>query len=296
MTHPSRPRAVTRTVTARESEEGAGFPVRRPFPGHELRMVDPFLLLDEMGPTDWAPGEAVGAPDHPHRGFETVTYMLAGTFRHKDSFGFTGTLRPGDVQWMTAGAGVVHSELPDDEIIRQGGRVHGVQLWVNLPAADKWQQPRYQDTPAERIPEVSGDWGRARVIAGEALGAAAVIQTRIPILYLHLTLLPGGEMTIPVPEEEETAFLYLLAGSGPVDVAGERLGDGQVGVLGDGDGIALACPAEAERPADLLLVAGRPLNEPVARYGPFVMNSQAEIEQAFRDFQEGRMGSIPRQD
>ncbi|NIV81586.1 MAG: pirin family protein, partial [Gemmatimonadetes bacterium] len=184
---------------------------------------------------------------HPHRGFETVTYMLEGTFRHRDSFGFSGTLRPGDVQWMTAGAGVVHSELPDDEIVRRGGRVHGVQLWVNLPAADKWRQPRYQDTPAHWIPEVTGDWGRARIIAGQALGAEAVIQTRIPILYLHMTLVPGGRVELPLPAEE-SAFLYLLAGSGRVEVSGARLEAGQIAVLGEGDSVSPACPTGEERP------------------------------------------------
>ncbi|HKJ72096.1 MAG TPA: pirin family protein [Gammaproteobacteria bacterium] len=288
-------RPLAQRVTAGRTVEGAGFPVRRPFPGHGLQMVDPFLLLDEMGPTDWGPGEAQGAPDHPHRGFETVTYMLDGRFEHRDSFGFSGQLGPGDVQWMTAGAGVVHSEMPEEGLRRDGGRVHGVQLWVNLPAADKWVQPRYQDTPAARIPEVSGEWGRARIIAGEALGASAVIETRIPILYLHLTVEPGGEVAVDVPTDYQ-GFVYPLAGSGDVAVAGERLADGELGLLGDGDRVRLGAPADASAPADCLLLAGRPLGEPVARYGPFVMTTREEIEQAFRDFRDGRMGAIPRQE
>jgi len=287
-------RPLIERVTATRTQEGAGFPVRRPFPGHGLQMVDPFLLLDEMGPKDWAPGEAQGAPDHPHRGFETVTYMLDGRFEHRDSHGFSGQLNPGDVQWMTAGAGVVHSEMPEAGLRRDGGRVHGVQLWVNLPAADKWLPPRYQDTPAERIPEVAGDWGRARLIAGEALGATAVIETRLPILFLHLTLEPGGEVAVDVPADYQ-GFVYPLAGSGELVVGDQRLADGELGLLGEGDRVRLGAPAGAERAADCLLLAGRPLNEPVARYGPFVMTTRAEIEQAFQDFRDGRMGEIPRQ-
>ena len=287
-------RPLHQRVTATQTQEGAGFPVRRPFPGHALAMVDPFLLLDEMGPKDWAPGKAQGAPDHPHRGFETVTYMLDGRFEHRDSFGFSGQLNPGDVQWMTAGAGVVHSEMPDERLRREGGRVHGVQLWVNLPAADKWLQPRYQDTPAERIPAVTGDWGRARIIAGEALGAAAVIETHIPILYLHLTIEPGKEVVVDVPADYQ-GFVYPLAGSGDVAVSGNRLIDGQLGLLGEGGRVRLGVPADSPAAGDCLLLGGRPLGEPVARYGPFVMTTREEIEQAFQDFRDGRMGEIPRQ-
>jgi hypothetical protein len=287
-------RPVARRVTAQQTMEGGGFPVRRPFPGHGLQLVDPFLLLDEMGPKDWPPGEAQGAPDHPHRGFETVTYMLDGRFEHRDSFGFSGQLNPGDVQWMTAGAGVVHSEMPDERLRREGGRVHGIQLWVNLPAADKWLQPRYQDTPAARIPEVEGDWGRARLIAGEALGATAVIETRIPILYLHLTVRPGSEVSVAVPSDYQ-GFVYPLTGSGDVLVGKDRVPDGQLALLGEGNRVRLGSPAESPQSADCLLIAGRPLNEPVARYGPFVMTTRDEIERAFQDFRDGRMGEIPRQ-
>lgn len=286
-------RTVSRTVDAPQTLEGAGFPVRRPFPGAGLQRADPFLLLDEMGPKAWGPGEAKGAPDHPHRGFETVTYMLAGRFEHRDSFGFSGELTPGDVQWMTAGSGVVHSELPEEGFRRTGGTVHGVQLWVNLPVAAKWTQPRYQDIPSNRIPEISEEWGKVRVLAGQLWGTPSPVETHIPILYLHLILAPGSEVSIPVAEDYH-ALTYLLDGSAPVRIGDANLHAGQLGVLGPGDRVTLEGPETGETWAQVLLMAGEPLNEPVARYGPFVMNSTAEIEQALRDFRDGRMGTIPR--
>ncbi len=219
--------------------------------------------------------------------------MLAGRFEHRDSFGFSGTLAPGDVQWMTAGSGVVHSELPEEDFRRAGGTVHGIQLWVNLPAAAKWNRPRYQDIPSKRIPEVTGDWGKARVLAGQLRGAPSPIETHIPILYLHLVLAPGSQVAIPVPEDH-SALANLLAGSGPVRIGGTGLSAGQLGVLGRGNQVTLAGPEAGEPWGQVLLIAGEPLNEPVARYGPFVMNSTAEIEQALRDFRDGRMGTIPR--
>src|SRR4051812_48170299 len=205
------PREPTRVVTAHRQLEGGGFVVRRPLPGAELEMADPFLLIDEMGPVDYAPGAAVGAPDHPHRGFETVTYVLAGEFEHEDSAGHAGKLAAGDVQWMTAGAGVVHSEMPSRELQSSGGRVHGVQLWVNLPRADKMMAPRYQELPGASIPVAETDGGRVRVkvIAGEALGARAAIDTRTPITYLHFTLAPGASVTQPVPASHN-AMAYVL--------------------------------------------------------------------------------------
>src|SRR5262249_52705522 len=170
--------------------EGGGFPVRRPFPKSALSEFDPFLLLDEMGPVNYRPGQAKGAPDHPHRGFETVTYVLAGRMEHKDSQGHSGQLRPGDVQWMTAGAGVGHSEMPEREFLKSGGLMHGFQLWVNLPARDKMMKPRYQEIPGARIPVARSDDGlvTVRVVAGESLGSSAVIETRTPITYLHITV------------------------------------------------------------------------------------------------------------
>src|SRR5436853_4608580 len=179
-------RTVAGVVNSIETLEGGGFLVRRPFPKPSFSEFDPFLLLDEMGPLELAPGEAKGAPDHPHRGFETVTYLLAGDMEHKDSRGHAGRLRAGDVQWMTAGAGVVHSEMPSREFMRAGGRMHGFQLWVNLPQRDKMMNPRYQEISNAQIPQATSLDGlvTVRVIAGEAMGQKAVIETRTPIIYL----------------------------------------------------------------------------------------------------------------
>src|SRR5262245_9738752 len=205
---------VARLVTAHRPTEGAGFVVRRPFPTFGLELVDPCLLIDEMGPVEYAPGEAVGAPDHPHRGFETVTYALEGEFEHEDSAGHKGALRPGDVQWMTAGAGIVHSEEPSVAIREKGGRVHGFQLWVNLPAKDKMMRPRYQEVPAGRIPQAATADGKARVrvIAGEALGARSAIDTRIPIVYQDWTLDDGADVVLPI-EAGERALVYVFRGA-----------------------------------------------------------------------------------
>jgi hypothetical protein len=258
-------------------------------------LVDPFLLLDEMGPVDYAPGKAVGAPDHPHRGFETVTYVLAGEMEHEDSAGHKGGLGPGDVQWMTAGAGVVHSEMPSRRMVERGGRVHGFQIWVNLPARDKMMPPRYQEIPAAQIPEARTADGlaRVRVIAGEALGARAVIETRTPIVYQDWTLAPGALIETGIPEDH-MACVYVFGGQARVGADGRILGDGEFAVLGEGDTVRLACDAGAHGDARLLLLAGVPLREPVARYGPFVMNTEAEIYRAFEDYQAGRMGQIAR--
>jgi len=288
-----RPRPVTQVITAHRQREGAGFIVRRPFPTAGLGLVDPFLMLDEMGPIDYAPGQAVGAPDHPHRGFETVSYILEGELEHEDSVGHRGRLGPGDVQWMTAGAGVIHSEMPSRRVQREGGRVHGFQIWVNLPARDKLMAPRYQEVPAAGIPEGRSADGRARVrvIAGEALGVRAVIDTRTPIVFQDWTLLPGAAVEQPLAADHD-GLVYVFAGA--AEVEGTRVGDGQLARIGAGDVLRLACPADASGPARFLLLAGVPLREPVARYGPFVMNTAAEIEQAVRDYQSGRMGAIAR--
>jgi redox-sensitive bicupin YhaK (pirin superfamily) len=288
-------RKIENVITAQRQLEGGGFVVRRPFPTGGLELVDPFLLLDEMGPADYAPGEAVGAPDHPHRGFETVTYMLEGAFEHEDSAGNRGMIAAGDVQWMTAGRGVVHSEMPSRRIREQGGRVHGFQIWVNLPARDKMMAPRYQEVPAARIPEAASADGlaRVRVIAGEALGVRAVIDTRTPIVYQDWTLQPGALVEQPVPEGQG-AFVYLFEGAAEVGEDARPLRDGQLGLLGPGAGVRLAVPAAAKHGARLLLLAGEPLHEPVARYGPFVMNTRAEILQAMTDFRAGRLGEITR--
>ncbi len=285
-------RETTRIVTAHRQREGAGFIVRRPFPTQGLDLADPFLLLDEMGPVDYGPGEAVGAPDHPHRGFETITYMLEGEFEHEDSAGHRGVLRPGDVQWMTAGAGIVHSEMPSRRIREKGGRVHGFQIWVNLPSKLKMTRPRYQEVSAGKIPEGRSEDGRARVrvIAGEALGARAVIDTHIPIVYQDWTMDAGADVIVALPREQQ-AFVYVFQGAVLAGNEGREVRDGQLALLGEGDAVRLRGAAGGGR---LLLLAGVPIREPVARYGPFVMNTQQELVEAVRDYQSGRMGEITR--
>jgi redox-sensitive bicupin YhaK (pirin superfamily) len=286
-------RPVEQIITAHRQREGGGFIVRRPFPTVGLRMADPFLLLDEMGPVDYGPGEAVGAPDHPHRGFETVTYMLEGEFAHEDSAGHKGVIASGDVQWMTAGRGVVHSEMPSQKVVERGARMHGFQLWVNLPAQDKMIDPRYQEIPGARLPEARSPDGKAhvRVIAGEALGARAVIETRTPIAYHDWTLEPGASVDVPLPPAY-AAYVYVVEGVAQVD--GKVLTSGQFATLGEGQAVRLAVAGEAEQTARLLLLAGAPLREPVVQYGPFVMNTQQQIFEAIRDYQTGRMGEILR--
>lgn len=288
-----RDRSVVAIVNSVATLEGGGFPVRRPFPTKELMQFDPFLLLDHLGPVTWGPGEGIGAPDHPHRGFETVTYLLSGGFQHKDSAGHAGKLKAGDVQWMTAGSGVVHSELPAEEFMRDGGVMHGFQVWVNLPARDKMMKPRYQEIPSAQIPVATSSDGKVsvRVIAGQALGKSAVIETRTPIYYLHYTIQPGGAVTQDIPSGYN-ALVYLISGELKVGKEQKNVHEGQMAQLDDGDTLHLAVASSAAAPADFLLLAGQPLNEPVARYGPFVMNTREQIEQAFRDYQSGRMGSI----
>src|SRR6266567_2877959 len=287
-------RTVAGIVNSIETLEGGGFLVRRPFPKAAFSDFDPFLLLDEMGPMNVGPGEAKGAPDHPHRGFETVTYMLSGEMEHKDSSGHAGQLRSGDVQWMTAGAGVVHAETPSAEFMRTGGRMHGFQLWVNLPQRDKMIKPRYQEIPSSRIPKATSADAlvSVSVIAGEAMGEKAVIETRTPIIYLHYRIEPGGAATQQVPSAYN-AFAYVVEGDGLFGAEGERAGDGQMVLFAqDGDEVRIENPADAKAGLEVLLIAGVPLNEPVARYGPFVMNTEAEIRQAIEDYRLGRMGAI----
>src|SRR4051812_12920914 len=207
-------REVSKIVTAHRQTEGGGFVVRRPFPGADVDSVDPFLLLDEMGPVDYAPGQAVGAPDHPHRGFETVTYILEGEMEHEDSAGHRGVLGPGDVQWMTAAAGIIHSEEPTAKMRASGGRAHGFQIWVNLPARLKMMQPRYQELPATRIPRAATEDGRARVtlVAGEALGVRAAIETQTPIVYQDWSLDEGADVTLPLAADHRV-LAYVFEGS-----------------------------------------------------------------------------------
>lgn len=285
-------RSVSGIITSIETLEGEGFLVHRPFPTYALADYDPFLLLDEMGPKNLAAGEAKGAPDHPHRGFETVTYMLEGRMQHKDSKGNAGKLTPGDVQWMTAGAGVVHSEMPEPEFARQGGTLHGFQLWVNLPKRDKMTQPRYQEIPAAKIPVATSADGlvKVRVIAGESLGVRAVIETRTPIMYLHFTLQPGASL-IQRMESSYNGFAYVISGNGLFGVDKEKATRGQM-VMFERDGEQVLIDNNEDEELEVLLIAGVPLNEPVARYGPFVMNTREEIYQAVEDYRNGVMGEI----
>jgi len=287
-------RTVAGIVNSIETLEGGGFLVHRPFPQASFSDFDPFLLLDEMGPMDVAPGQAKGAPDHPHRGFETVTYMLSGEMEHKDSGGHAGRLKSGDVQWMTAGAGVIHAEMPSKEFLRTGGRMHGFQLWVNLPQRDKMIKPRYQDISSSQIPKATSADGLVwvSVIAGEAMGQKAVIETRTPIIYLHYQVKPGGIAVQRIPKDYN-AFAYIVEGAGLFGTEGERGGEGQMVLFApDGDEVRIENPSDAKATLEVLLIAGVPLNEPIARYGPFVMNTQAEIRQAFEDYSQGRMGTI----
>jgi redox-sensitive bicupin YhaK (pirin superfamily) len=272
-------REVAMIVPTRTVMEGGGFPVRRPAAMGSL--MSPFLLLDEMGPVDWAPGEAIGAPEHPHRGFETVTYMLEGRMKHGDNAGNHGDLNPGDVQWMTAGRGVIHEELPHPDFLESGGVMHGFQIWVNLPAAHKMMAPRYQDIPAAEIPTVEMDGVWARVIAGECLGVSAVIDTMIPISYIHVKMEAGHNLTQRV-EAGLNGMIYVFGGS--IKIGDKTVLDGQLALLSDGDEIEILSEEESQ----FLILAGPEIDEPIARYGPFVMNTDAEIRTAIMDFQTGR--------
>ena len=283
-------RGVAKVYTAPRTHDGDGVDLRRAFPGRGISEFDPFLLLDEMGPVTYTPGTARGFPPHPHRGFETVTYLLSGEMQHRDSWGNHGVLRPGDVQWMTAGSGLVHSEMPGPELVRDGGTLHGFQLWINLPKEHKMASPRYQDTPSARIPLARSADGSvsAKVIAGEALGVKGVIDTRIPILYLHFTLEPGAQHVQTVPPTEN-ALAYVLSGRG--EFGGEPVGAGQV-VIFDRAAGAIGFSNTGTEALSFLLIAAEPIGEPVARYGPFVMNTRQELEEAIDDFQNGRMGTL----
>ena len=288
----TRSRSVAKVVPSLRTLEGGGVEIHRAFPIPQLEDIDPFLLLDHMGPIRIAPGENTGFPDHPHRGFETVTYLLEGQMEHKDSFGNRGFLNPGDVQWMTAGSGLVHSEMPGRDLVRTGGRLEGFQLWVNLPRRDKMTPPHYQELKSAEIPRArSADGGvEVRVIAGEALGTRGAIESRTPILYLHLTLSPGAQHIQPIPKSFH-AFAYVIRGQAKFGGAADLAGADRVVVFSrDGEDIAIANPAD--EPVDLLLIAGEPIGEPVARYGPFVMNTREELAEAFQDFRNGKMGAI----
>lgn len=291
-------RGVQQVVQAQKFLEGAGFQVRRPFPGVDLSLADPFLLLDHMGAVEYGPGEAKGAPWHPHRGFETVTYMIDGAMQHTDSIGGGGVITDGATQWMTAGAGILHNELPPQEMIDKGGLFHGVQLWVNLPKSAKFTPPRYQDIDATDAKLLSSNDGGAlvRVIAGDLAGHHGPGSTFTPITYLHATVSAGARLDLPWPAEFN-AMVYVLSGRGSIGSEQRPLDEGQLGVYGAGSAITLRAadsqPQASGNRWEVLVLGGLPIHEPVARYGPFVMNTRAEIVQAVEDYQAGRLGTIP---
>jgi redox-sensitive bicupin YhaK (pirin superfamily) len=288
------PRSVT---TAPSGYEGEGFPVRRAFAGVRMSDLDPFIHMDQMGEVDYGPGEPRGTSWHPHRGFETVTYMIDGVMQHRDSTGGGGVITDGATQWMTAGGGILHIERPPEALVASGGLFHGIQLWVNLPASAKWVPPRYQDIGADKVALLSSPDGGAlvRVIAGEVAGHAGPGVTHTPIALVHATVSPGARLDLPW-DPSFNALVYGLAGRGTVGEEGVAFQRGQLAVLGAGDRIVVAAAEAQDRhsPAlDVLVLGGRPIGEPVVHYGPFVMNTEDEIRQALADFQAGRMGRIP---
>jgi quercetin 2,3-dioxygenase len=290
-------RPVLAVTTAPSAYEGEGFPVRRAFAGIDLRQLDPFIHMDQMGEVEYAPGEPKGTSWHPHRGFETVTYMIDGTFRHHDSNGGGGLITNGDTQWMTAGGGILHIEEPPEEMVLSGGLFHGFQLWVNLPARMKMTTPRYQDIRAGQVALLSSPDGGAlvRVIAGEVAGHSGPGVTHTPITLLHATLEPGAQLRLPW-RPDFNALGYVLAGAGTVGQAQRPVRAGQMAVFGAGDAITFAASPRAQGPSeglDVLVLGGQPIREPVAAYGPFVMNTRDELVKAFEDYQAGRLGTIP---
>ncbi len=293
----TRIRPVKSVTDAPSALEGEGFPVHRAFAGVPSADLDPFIHMDQMGEVEYAPGEPKGTPWHPHRGFETVTYMIDGTFQHQDSIGGGGLITDGSTQWMTAGSGILHIERPPEQLIASGGLFHGIQLWVNLPAADKWIDPRYQGIEADNVLLLTTPDGGAlvRVIAGDVAGHDGPGSTHTPISLAHATIEPGAELVLPWPAEFN-ALVYALSGSGSVGAEARPFRSGQLAVFGAGDALVLRADAsqESRHPAlDVLILGGRPIGEPVYAYGPFVMNTRAEIAQAFEDFEAGKLGAVP---
>ena len=293
----ARERPVRSVTVAPHGLEGEGFPVRRAFAGVALEDLDPFIHLDQMGEVEYAPGEAKGTPWHPHRGFETVTYMIDGVFEHADSNGGGGVITNGDTQWMTAGAGILHIEKPPDYLVRSGGLFHGFQLWVNLPADQKWAAPRYQDIRASEVSLSSSPDGGAliRVIAGDVAGQAGPGSTYSPMTLVHATLNPGARLSLPW-RPDYNALIYVMNGDGTVGTDARPVGMGQLAVLGAGDSLTVTAANQQESRSptmDVLILGGSPIREPVAWMGPFVMNTREEVMQAVADYQAGRLGSIP---
>ena len=293
----TRQRPVRSVTVAPRGFEGEGFPVRRAFAGVDMADLDPFVHLDQMGEVEYAPGEPKGTPWHPHRGFETVTYIIDGTFEHNDSNGGGGVITNGDTQWMTAGAGILHIEKPPEALVVSGGLFHGFQLWVNLPAALKWSPPRYQDLRANEVALLASSDGGAllRVIAGEIGGHSGPGSTYSPMTLVHATMSPGFQLSLPW-RADYNALAYVMAGQGTVGADRRPIATGQLAVFGPGDAVTLAADViqESRHPSlDVLLLGGRPIREPVAWMGPIVMNTREEVMQAFADYQAGRLGSIP---
>lgn len=293
----TRERSVRSITTAPRGFEGEGFPVRRAFAGVDLADLDPFIHLDQMGEVHYAPGEPKGTPWHPHRGFETVTYMIDGIMDHQDSEGGGGSITDGDTQWMTAGSGLLHIETPPEHLVMSGGLFHGFQLWVNLPAKDKFIPPRYQDLRSSEVVLLTSHDGGAliRLIAGELEGNRGPGDTHTPIVMLHVTLSPGAQLQLPW-RTDFNALAYVMNGAGMVGLSRHAVQTGQLAVFGGGDSITLAAAESQESRSpdlDVLVLGGRPIGEPVAWHGPFVMNTHAELAQAFADYQAGRLGRIP---
>jgi quercetin 2,3-dioxygenase len=291
------PRPVRSITTGPRGYEGEGFPVVRAFAGVSAAALDPFVHMDQMGEVEYEPGEPRGTDWHPHRGFETVTYMLDGRFAHQDSHGGGGLITDGATQWMTAGSGILHIETPPAELVESGGTFHGIQLWVNLPRKDKFATPRYQAIEGGQVGLLSSDDGGAlvRIIAGEVDGHQGPGSTHTPITLAHATIQPGARLDLPW-NRNFNGLVYVLAGEGAVGPLGQPIRHGQLAVMGQGDRIAVSAAAtqDARTPAmEVLLLGGKPIREPVFHYGPFVMNSKAELVEAFEDYNAGKFGIIP---
>jgi redox-sensitive bicupin YhaK (pirin superfamily) len=290
-------RPVKQVTTAPSSYEGEGFPVRRTMAGISYRDLDPFIMMDQMGEVEYAPGEPKGTSWHPHRGFETVTYIIDGAFQHQDSHGGGGFITDGATQWMTAGGGILHIETPPAELVESGGTFHGVQLWVNLPSKDKMTDPAYQNLEGRDVTLLASDDGGAlvRVIAGDVAGHKGPGSTRTPISFVHATVAPGASLSLPW-EPTYNALVYVLAGTGRVGVEGRPVHTGQTVVFGAGDHLTVAADDKQESrygALEVLVLGGEPLGEPVAQYGPFVMNPREELAQAVEDYRAGRLGIVP---
>ena len=290
-------RPVRQVTTAPAGYEGEGFPVRRAFAGVDLALLDPFIHLDQIGEVEYAPGEPKGTPWHPHRGFETATYMMDGVLRHQDSTGGGGIIADGGTQWMTAGQGILHIETPPEEVVVAGGLFHGLQLWINLPSRQKMVPPRYQDLEGDAVTLLSSEDGGAlvRVIAGELAGIGGPGSTHSPMTMIHATLAPGARLVVPWPRSFN-ALAYVLSGNALVGPERRPVELGQLSVLGDGDLLVAEAAGLQEGPGsalELLVLGGEPIREPVAWWGPFVMNTKAEVQQAVDDFHAGRLGRIP---